>query len=96
MKVSWSEKARESLANIYDYIYPHSPQNAEKVIDTLLETGNTLGDKRFEYAKDPVIQKEKYRFIPKWSYKIIYERTKTSVIILDVFHTKQNPDRIVY
>ncbi|MGS2763742.1 type II toxin-antitoxin system RelE/ParE family toxin [Sinomicrobium sp. M5D2P9] len=96
MEVIWSEKAKESLAGIYDYIYPFSPQNAERVIDTLLEIGDSLADKRFEYAKEPIIQKEKYRFIPKWSYKVVYERKETSVIILDIFHTKQNPDKIVF
>lgn len=41
-KVVWSDEAKESLAHIYDHIFEDSPQNAEHVIDTLLELGNSL------------------------------------------------------
>lgn len=94
MKVVWSEKAKISLANIYDYIFQASPQNAEKVIITLLNLANQLSDNRFTYSKDLIINKERYRFIPKWSYKIIYERTENEVIILDIFNTKQNQENL--
>ncbi len=69
--VIWSQKARLSLSEIYDYIYEDSPQNAQMVFDTLYELGNSLEDERFDYAKDPIINKKGIRFISKWSYKII-------------------------
>jgi len=37
MKVVWSNQAKESLAQIYDYIFEDSPQNAENVIETLIK-----------------------------------------------------------
>ncbi|AZB22259.1 type II toxin-antitoxin system RelE/ParE family toxin [Kaistella haifensis] len=91
-KVEWSEEAKESLADIYDYIFESSPKNAEYVIETLLELGNTLKDSRFDYSKDLIINSDRFRFIPKWSYKIIYERKNNEVRIIDVFGTKQNPE----
>ena len=91
-KVEWSEEAKESLADIYDYNFESSPQNAEYVIETLLELGNTLKDSRFDYSKDLIINSDRFRFIPKWSYKIIYERKNNEVKIIDVFGTKQNPE----
>ncbi|MPS72501.1 MAG: type II toxin-antitoxin system RelE/ParE family toxin [Chryseobacterium sp.] len=91
-KVVWSDNAKESLADIYDYIFENSPQNAEHVIDTLLELGNSLEDSRFDYSKDLIIDNDRFRFIPKWSYKIIYERKNNEVRIIDVFGTKQNPE----
>lgn len=94
MHVIWSTQARESLAQIYDFIYEDSPHNAEAVFNTLLELGNSLSDKKVEYAKDPIINEDCYRSISKWSYKIIYERTKSSAIILDVFNTNRNPIRL--
>lgn len=91
-KVVWSDNAKESLADIYNYIFENSPQNAEHVIDTLLELGNSLEDSRFDYSKDLIIDNDRFRFISKWSYKIIYERKNNEVRIIDVFGTKQNPE----
>lgn len=73
--VKWSDEAKESLANIYDYIFENSPQNAEHVILTLLELRNSLEDSRFDYSQDLLMDDDRFRFITKWSYKIIYERT---------------------
>ncbi|MHB0754682.1 type II toxin-antitoxin system RelE/ParE family toxin [Polaribacter sp. M15] len=84
----------KSLTNIYDYIFDDSPQNAIKVFETLLDLGDSLSDERFEYSKEPIINENKYRFIPKWNYKIIYERKIDKVVILDVFSTKQNPNEL--
>jgi plasmid stabilization system protein ParE len=94
MKVLWSDQAKENLAQIYDYIFEDSPQNAENVIETLIEIGNSLSDKRFDYSKDLIINEERFKSIPKWSYKIVYERTEDEVIILDVFNTNQNPEKL--
>lgn len=94
MKVIWSKLAKESLAQIYDYIFEDSPQNAEMVFNTLFELGNSLSDEKVEYTKDLIINEERFRSAPKWSYKIIYERTESSVIILDIFNTYQNPKRL--
>jgi len=95
MKVVWSKQARNSLAQIYDYIYEDSPQNAVMVFDTLFDLGNSLADARFDYSKDLIINEERFKFIPKWSYKIIYERKENEVVILEIFNTNQNPDKLL-
>lgn len=94
MNLVWSEEASNSLANIYFYILKDSPQNAEMVFNKIVELAETLQDRRFEYAIDPIINKEKFRHISIWSYKIIYERTNDSVIILDIFDGRQNPNKL--
>lgn len=94
MIVIWSKEARNSLSGIYNYIYEDSPQNAAMVLDKIIESIESLQDARYEYAIDPIINKEKFRHLSIWSYKIIYERTKKKVIILDIFNGKQNPDRL--
>ena len=91
MKVVWSDQAKESLAQIYDYIFEDSPQNSKMVFNTLFELGNSLSNEKVEYAKDLIINDERFRSLPKWNYKIIYERTKSAVIILDIFNTNRNP-----
>ena len=94
MRVRWSELSKESLANIYDFIFEDSPQNAEMVITSLIALGESLSNPKIEYSQDLIINDQRYRFIPKWSYKIIYERTVKEVIILDVFNVNQNPQKL--
>lgn len=95
MKVRWSIQAMQSLAFIYDYIYKDSPQNAEKVFNTLLNIGNSLSDPFVEYSMDLIINDKQFRFIPKWSYKIIYERRNEEILILDIFSVHQNPEKLL-
>lgn len=85
----------KSLGKIYDYIFEKSPKNALMVFETLLELGNKLSDERFEYSKELIINEEKYRYISKWSYKIIYERKINKVVIIDVFNSNQNPNKLL-
>lgn len=94
MKVRWSIQSKQSLTNIYDFISEQSPQNAEMVVNTLIELGESLSNPRVEYSQDLIINDKRYRFIPKWSYKIIYKRTVKEVIILDVFNVNQNPQKL--
>lgn len=94
MNLVWSEEASNSLANIYFYILKDSPQNAVMVIDKIIELATSLQDERFEYAIDPIINKQKYRHISIWSYKIIYERNSEDIIILDIFDGRQNPNKL--
>lgn len=94
MNLVWSEEARNSLARIHFYILQESPQNAEMVVDKIIELAEDLKDERFEYSIDPIINKQKFRHISIWSYKIIYERSFENVIILDIFDARQNPDKL--
>lgn len=94
MNLVWSKEAKDSLSKIYFYILEYSPQNAEMVIDKIIALAESLHDERFEFAIDPIINKERFRHISIWSYKIIYERKQDSVLILDVFNGKQNPNQL--
>lgn len=94
MTVIWSNEASSSLAAIYFYILKDSPQNATMVVDKITELVETLQDKSFEYAIDPIINKQKFRHISIWSYKIIYERNNEGIIILDIFDGRQNPKKL--
>jgi|GEM_PF-2896943 len=54
MKVVWTEQAKNSLAQIYDYIIRNRPEYADFVIDAILKKADTLNDKRINYPKDPI------------------------------------------
>ncbi len=94
MNLVWSEESSNSLLKIYEYILNDSPQNAVMVVDRITELAETLRDKHFEYSIDPIINKQKFRHVSIWSYKIIYERTNDRVIILDIFDGRQNPYKL--
>ena len=94
MKVVWSDQAKYSLLHIYNYIAKHSLKNAEMVINTLTDLGDSLSDEKLEYSKDLILNDDRYRSVSKWSFKIVYERTENEVIILDVFNNNQNPDKL--
>ncbi len=96
MNVVWSEQARISLSTIYDYIYEDNPEAANKVLNTLLSKADSLSDPRIEYPKDPIVNNPKYRFILQWNFKIIYESTDKRVIIIDIFHTRQDPGKLIF
>ena len=94
MKIEWRDKSIEELQAIYDYIYFRSAQNAENVVDTLLELGNSLAEFPAKFPVEPILNQENVRFVVKWDYKIIYRIEKDKIIILRVFHSRQNPEKL--
>lgn len=62
------------------------------IVDTFLNIADTLDFMPYKFPKEPYINKENIRFIPKWSYKIIYAIEEDDIIILNVFGTSQDPD----
>lgn len=97
-KVVWSFRANEDLADIYEYIELDSPQAADKVIDVLLDLGNSLETFPARFPIENILDDAPliFRFIPKWNYKIIFtiRESDAIVIISRVFGTQQNPDRM--
>jgi toxin ParE1/3/4 len=70
--------------------------NAKMVKTTLVSLIGSLNDFPEKYPTDPFIQKNKgnFRYVSKWNYKIVYEITKKEIIIIDIFHTAQSPEKI--
>ena len=96
LPVIWADEARKSLKEIYQYIKKDSPQNAKKVRKELLRLAGSLNDFPEKYPREPFLddEPENFRSVTKWSWKIIYEVTDSAIIILMIFHTSQNPDKI--
>jgi len=97
--VIWSEQAKDDLRAIYNFIFDQSKQGADTVFDTLLDLGDSLSNlpQRFPIEVLLTDSSFEYRFLPKWSYKIIYlilEENDT-VVIARIFNTKQDPSRLV-
>ena len=94
MKVVWTDEAKFSLLDIYNFILTQSIQNAVMVIDVLTDLGESLSDEKLEYSKDLILDDERYKSVSKWSFKIIYERTEKEVIILAIFNSNQSPGKL--
>ena len=92
-----SDRAIESLDSIFEYISNKtSPESARKVVDELISFAESLDryPNRFPKEKYQTPSNLNIRSGIKWKYKILYEVWEERVIILDFFHTAQNPTRI--
>ncbi|MBQ0910033.1 type II toxin-antitoxin system RelE/ParE family toxin [Flavobacterium sp. F-328] len=87
--IVWESRAEQELQDIYDYIFLSSPQNAENVINELVATSESVQNMPYKYPKEPYFNDENIRFVPKWSYKIIYLIGDIDITILSVFNTSQ-------
>lgn len=96
MKVVWSERAKISLSEIYEYVCQESQEAADRVLETILDKANTLQDERIDYPKDPILNDDRFSYILQWNFKIIYHRTESKVIIIEIFHTKRDPGKLIF
>ena len=96
MKVVWSERAKISLSEIYEYVYQDSPKAADRVLESILDKTNSLQNEQIEYPKNPILNDQRFRFILLWSFKIIYQRTESKVIIIEIFHTRKDPGKLIF
>ncbi len=97
LPVKWSRHAKKSLDYIVDYIRQDSPSNSVIVKRELVQLVGSLSDFPEKYPVDPYIDPSfgNFRFVPKWNYKIVYEVTDNEIIIIDIFHASQSPDKIM-
>ena len=87
--IVWESRAEQELQDIYDYIFLDSPQNAENVINELVAISESISNMPYKHPKEPYFNDENVRFVPKWSYKIIYLIGDVDITILSVFNTSQ-------
>jgi toxin ParE1/3/4 len=89
MPVVWSEEGLHSLELIYAYIFEDSPQNAEIVINTLLELGDSLSSFPEKYPIESAFNDKSIRFFPKWNFKIVYKIESNRIFVINVYSTRQ-------
>lgn len=97
-KVVWSQEAQKRLDEIHSYIsgIAKSDRPADKFILKLIDKTILLGTFPFAGQTEPHFQAagKARRYLVEGDYKIIYRIEADKVIITDVFHTKQNPDKL--
>jgi toxin ParE1/3/4 len=96
--IHWTPFALECLDEIFEYIR-HEAKSiipAQKLIQKIFESTDQLKHFPFSGAKEPLLIEtgQESRYLVINNYKIIYQVENKNVIITDVFHTKQNPEKI--
>ena len=88
--ILWSKRASKSLESIFNYYFQLSEPGAERIRKDILKTVSTL---RFveQYQIDEL--NPEYRRMIVRHYKVIYKVKKQSILILNIFDTRQDPSK---
>lgn len=94
LKVIWSNNAKKQIKQIFDYLKydKKTPQGAENVRRDILKAGENILFAE-QYQKDEI--NSRYRRVIVRHYKLIYLEKDGTIIILRVFDTLQNPNRLL-
>ncbi|HWZ21786.1 MAG TPA: type II toxin-antitoxin system RelE/ParE family toxin [Cytophagaceae bacterium] len=98
-KVTFTPFALNCIKEIFDYTFEQSKSDkiAQKLVDSILKKIKLLiHHPELGKQEELLIDTKKiYRFIIDGNYKILYRIIdNNNIVITDVFHTKQNPDKI--
>ena len=89
LKIIWSNQAKRSLQEIYDYYKEITLQGAINVRTDLLNAPKKIVYSK-QYQRDDVNSKY-YRIIVR-DYKILYVEHENLILIVDIFSTRQSPN----
>ena len=87
--VNWSEPAKNSLKQIYDFISKDSNYYAKEVINKIINESEKLNDFPKLGRIVPEINDENIRELIIYSYRLIYEIKSSEVNILTLIHGRQ-------
>lgn len=92
-KIVWSNLAKQSLKEYYDYIRKDSLAAAIKVKKEIISATKQLEGNPEKFQLDEFYPNNpgNIRRFYKWSYRIIYEVNKDSIDILNIVHTSREP-----
>ena len=98
MKIVWTKFAINNLKLIYDfYILKMGKKTAIKVKNNIFNATNQLLNypESGEVEENLRLENSIYRYIVSYNCKIIYRVSQNEVIIIDVFDTRKNPDKMI-
>ncbi|MCE7992169.1 MAG: type II toxin-antitoxin system RelE/ParE family toxin [Roseivirga sp.] len=93
-KVIWSERAINSLKDHHDLIAVDSRTAAKKVKAEILRAAKEIPPYAEKYQVDEYYPNNpgNIRRFFRWSYRIVYQVNETTIDILNVIHTSQEPN----
>ncbi|MFM1875064.1 MAG: hypothetical protein RL266_801 [Bacteroidota bacterium] len=97
VRVIWTRSALNELRNIYDYYLENvGHQMAENIRTNVLMATGQLSSEPRSGIPEPSLSNEakQYRSVIRGHYKVIYRMEGDSVMVVDVFDTRQDPPKI--
>lgn len=93
-EIIFSSLARENLKTIYQYYIENASENiADYVLNKIIEKIESINLYPNVGNKEPFAVD--FKFVLVYNYKIIFRLIDNKIYIADVFHTSQNPNKII-
>ena len=89
MKVVWTDRARQRLRELNDYIAADAPLVAPQIIKRLILRSKQLQTAPWSGRKVPEYQRDDIRELLDLPYRIIYRVHSGRVVVLTVRHVRQ-------
>lgn len=97
MKVIWTIPAKKELRKIYDYYKKEASEKvAKSVKNKILKSTHQLMTFNRSAQKEELLSSRQgdYRYLVVSNYKVIYKTELELIYVLDVFDTRQNPEKL--
>jgi len=96
LRVIWSARSLKDLDSAYDLLAEHSRQAANLIVETILERVAQIEKFPESGPLEPSLihRKNEHRYLLSGHHKIIYRIEKQTVLIIRVFDTRQNPNKL--
>ena len=92
----WSKQSKADLQEIFRYIKnAESLERARYVVTKIRKVANEITFFPTKHTVEPAITDETVRYSVKWSYKILFTISEKHVNIVRIFHTAQNPNKLL-
>lgn len=98
VKVVWTKTALDQFERIVKYISEERGNTYARIVaNRIIERTEQLGTFPKMGPLEPLLQHKpsEYRYLVAWSYKIINKISEDSITISRIFHTSQNPDKLM-
>ena len=95
--LSWDVKAMKALRNYYNYFKKNaSVAVAERFLEAVSQAVETLLEQPERYPREKLLLHlpQNYRTIPVWDFRIIYEFTGYELMVLFIYHARQDPKKV--
>ena len=89
MKVHWTDRARQRLKLIHDYIAKDAPLVAPTVIERLVRRSIQIGEFPHTGREVPEYQRDDMREILERPYRILYRIKSDRIDVITVMHYRQ-------
>ena len=88
-EIIWSNQAKNSLKEIYDYYKEKSIAGAKKIKNEILASPKAIYFSK-QYQLDDI--NPEYRRIIVRHYKLLYKENNNKIIIVDIISSRQSPE----